>query len=54
MRTSNAGISVKDVFPDPNGGQVNRGYEPAMGDDDNNSLRMQPRPSQVTFQGRYQ
>lgn len=53
MRTSNAGISIKDVFPDPNGGQVNRAYEPALGDDDTTSLRLQPRQSQVTFQPRY-
>ncbi|XP_077301033.1 hyaluronan synthase-like protein kkv isoform X2 [Arctopsyche grandis] len=51
-RISNAGISVKDVFQDPNG-QVGRGYEPALGDDDSGSLRLQPRPSQVTFQPRY-
>jgi len=52
MRTSNAGISVKDVFTDPNGGQVNRGYDAALDDEDTNSLRLQSRP-QVTFQGRY-
>nr|AOE23678.1 chitin synthase A [Phthorimaea operculella] len=53
-RTSTANISVKDVFGDPNGGQVNRAYETSLGDDDDNSMRLQPRPNQVSFQGRYQ
>ncbi|XP_072936717.1 chitin synthase chs-2 isoform X2 [Epargyreus clarus] len=54
-RTSTANISVKDVFAEPNGGQVNRGYETSLGDeDDSNSIRLQPRQNQVTFQGRYQ
>ncbi|KAJ2953678.1 hypothetical protein O0L34_g1295 [Tuta absoluta] len=53
-RTSTANISVKDVFGDPNGGQVNRAYETSLGDDDENSMRLQPRPNQVSFQGRYQ
>ncbi|KAI5633975.1 chitin synthase domain-containing protein [Phthorimaea operculella] len=53
-RTSTANISVKDVFGDPNGGQVNRAYESSLGDDDDNSMRLQPRPNQVSFQGRYQ
>ncbi|KAL0849268.1 hypothetical protein ABMA28_013597 [Loxostege sticticalis] len=53
-RTSTANISVKDVFAEPNGGQVNRGYETSLGDDeDNNSMRLQPRQNQVSFQ-RYQ
>ncbi|RVE50442.1 hypothetical protein evm_004867 [Chilo suppressalis] len=53
-RTSTANISVKDVFADPIGGQVNRGYETSLGDDeDTNSMRLQPRQNQVTFQ-RYQ
>ncbi|XP_073941848.1 hyaluronan synthase-like protein kkv isoform X4 [Choristoneura fumiferana] len=54
-RTSTANISVKDVFAEPNGGQVNRGYETTVGDeDDSNSIRLQPRPNQVSFQNRYQ
>ncbi|XP_063358384.1 chitin synthase chs-2 isoform X2 [Cydia amplana] len=54
-RTSTANISVKDVFAEPNGGQVNRGYETTLGDEDeSNSMRLQPRPNQVSFQGRYQ
>ncbi|GBP49018.1 Chitin synthase chs-2 [Eumeta japonica] len=55
-RTSTANISVKDVFAEPNGGgQINRGYETTLGDeDDTNSMRMQPRQNQVSFQGRYQ
>ncbi|PZC82421.1 hypothetical protein B5X24_HaOG210462 [Helicoverpa armigera] len=53
-RTSTANISVKDVFGEPNGGQVNRGYETTLGDeDDNNSMRLQPRQNQVSFQGRF-
>lgn len=53
-RTSTANISVKDVFGEPNGGQVNRGYETTLGDeDDNNSIRLQPRQNQVSFQGRF-
>ncbi|XP_059060463.1 chitin synthase chs-2 isoform X1 [Achroia grisella] len=53
-RTSNANISVKDVFAEPNGGQVNRGYETTLGDeDDSNSMRLQPRQNQVSFQGRF-
>ncbi|CAH2066872.1 unnamed protein product, partial [Iphiclides podalirius] len=53
-RTSTANISVKDVFAEPNGGQVNRAYETSLGDDDDiNSMRLQPRQNQVTFQGRY-
>uniref|UniRef100_A0A2A4K4F7 chitin synthase n=1 Tax=Heliothis virescens TaxID=7102 RepID=A0A2A4K4F7_HELVI len=53
-RTSTANISVKDVFAEPNGGQVNRGYETTLGDeDDNNSMRLQPRQNQVSFQGRF-
>nr|QHN12653.3 chitin synthase A [Chilo partellus] len=53
-RTSTANISVKDVFAEPNGGQVNRGYETSLGDDDDtNSMRLQPRQNQVSFQ-RYQ
>ncbi|XP_068620828.1 chitin synthase chs-2 isoform X2 [Battus philenor] len=53
-RTSTANISVKDVFAEPNGGQVNRGYETSLGDDEDiNSMRLQPRQNQVTFQGRY-
>ncbi|XP_061707235.1 chitin synthase chs-2 isoform X1 [Cydia pomonella] len=54
-RTSTANISVKDVFAEPNGGQVNRGYETTLGDEDeSNSMRLQPRQNQVSFQGRYQ
>ncbi|XP_049868777.1 chitin synthase chs-2 isoform X2 [Pectinophora gossypiella] len=53
-RTSTANISVKDVFGEPNGGQVNRAYETSLGDEDENSMRLQPRQNQVTFQGRYQ
>ncbi|XP_053606189.1 chitin synthase chs-2 isoform X2 [Plodia interpunctella] len=54
-RTSNANISVKDVFAEPNGGQINRGYETAIGDEEEaNSMRLQPRQNQVSFQGRYQ
>ncbi|XP_063838670.1 chitin synthase chs-2 isoform X3 [Ostrinia nubilalis] len=50
-RTSTANISVKDVFAEPNGGQVNRAYETSLGDDeDNNSMRLQPRQNQVSFQ----
>lgn len=53
-RTSTANISVKDVFAEPNGGQVNRAYETSLGDDDDsNSMRLQPRQNQVSFQ-RYQ
>ncbi|KPI93758.1 Chitin synthase 1 [Papilio xuthus] len=53
-RTSTANISVKDVFAEPNGGQINRAYETSLGDDDDiNSMRLQPRQNQVTFQGRY-
>nr|AKR54211.1 chitin synthase 1 variant b [Helicoverpa armigera] len=53
-RTSTANISVEDVFGEPNGGQVNRGYETTLGDeDDNNSMRLQPRQNQVSFQGRF-
>ncbi|CAH2104562.1 unnamed protein product [Euphydryas editha] len=54
-RTSTANISVKDVFGEPNGGMVNRGYETSLGDeDDSNSIRLQPRPNhQVSFQGRF-
>ncbi|XP_026324913.1 chitin synthase chs-2 isoform X3 [Hyposmocoma kahamanoa] len=52
-RTSTANISVKDVFAEPNGGQVNRAYETSLGDEDENSMRLQPRPNQVSFQGRY-
>nr|NP_001296068.1 uncharacterized LOC105380296 [Plutella xylostella]API61825.1 chitin synthase 1 [Plutella xylostella]API61826.1 chitin synthase 1 [Plutella xylostella]BAF47974.1 chitin synthase 1 [Plutella xylostella] len=54
-RPSTANISVKDVFAEPNGGQVNRGYETTHGDEgDGNSIRLQPRTNQVSFQGRYQ
>lgn len=53
-RPSNANISVKDVFAEPNGGQINRGYETSLGDDeDTNSIRLQPRQNQVSFQGRF-
>ncbi|XP_039764506.1 chitin synthase chs-2 [Pararge aegeria] len=53
-RTSTANISVKDVFAEPNGGMVNRGYETSLGDeDDSNSIRLQPRQNQVSFQGRF-
>ncbi|XP_045459045.1 chitin synthase chs-2 isoform X1 [Melitaea cinxia] len=54
-RTSTANISVKDVFGEPNGGMVNRGYETSHGDeDDSNSIRLQPRQNhQVSFQGRF-
>lgn len=56
-RTSNAGVSVKDIFNvngGPGGdiygvtGQVNQAYEPVIEDDDRNSLRLQPR-NQVTW-----
>ncbi|XP_038211591.1 chitin synthase chs-2 isoform X1 [Zerene cesonia] len=54
-RTSTANISVKDVFGEPNGGMVNRGYETTLGDeDDSNSMRLQPRQNQVSFQTRFQ
>lgn len=50
-RTSNANISVKDVFAEPNGGQLNRGYETTLGDEDDvNSMRLQPRQNTVSFQ----
>ncbi|XP_041976394.1 chitin synthase chs-2 isoform X2 [Aricia agestis] len=50
-RTSTANISVKDVFAEPNGGMVNRAYEASLGDeDDSNSMRLQPRTNQVSFQ----
>ena len=53
-RTSTANISVKDVFAEPNGGMINRGYETGLGDeDDSNSMRLQPRQNQVSFQGRF-
>ncbi|XP_028030345.1 chitin synthase chs-2 isoform X4 [Bombyx mandarina] len=53
-RASNANISVKDVFSEPNGGQINRAYEASLGDDDDsNSMRLQPRQNQVSFQGRF-
>nr|XP_034828802.1 chitin synthase chs-2 isoform X1 [Maniola hyperantus] len=53
-RTSTANISVKDVFAEPNGGMVNRGYETSLGDDDDsNSMRLQPRQNQVSFQARF-
>nr|ACA50098.1 chitin synthase 1 [Ectropis obliqua] len=53
-RTSNANISVKDVFAEPNGGQINRAYEASLGEeDDSNSMRLQPRQNQVSFQNRY-
>ncbi|CAH0725885.1 unnamed protein product, partial [Brenthis ino] len=53
-RTSTANISVKDVFAEPNGGMINRGYEATLGDqDDSNSIRLQPRQNQVSFQGRF-
>ncbi|XP_061384873.1 chitin synthase chs-2 isoform X2 [Danaus plexippus] len=53
-RTSTANISVKDVFAEPNGGMVNRGYETSLGDeDDSNSMRLQPRQNQVSFQARF-
>lgn len=57
LRTSNAGVSVKDIFNvngGPGGdiygvtGQVNQSYEPVIEDDDRNSLRLQPR-NQVTW-----
>ncbi|XP_062565710.1 chitin synthase chs-2 isoform X3 [Armigeres subalbatus] len=57
LRTSNAGVSVKDIFNvngGPGGdiygvtGQVNQAYEPVIEDDDRNSLRLQPR-NQVTW-----
>ncbi|XP_055379222.1 chitin synthase chs-2 isoform X1 [Condylostylus longicornis] len=54
-RTSNAGLSIKDVFS-PNGGpgeiygttngsggQVNQGYEHVLDEEDRNSLRLTPR-----------
>lgn len=64
MRTSNAGMSVKDVF-DPNGGlpasaaaqiyghtaaagQSNLAYEPISDDEGRNSLRLNPR-NQVSW-----
>ncbi|XP_047516301.1 chitin synthase chs-2 isoform X2 [Pieris napi] len=54
-RTSTANISVKDVFGEPNGGMVNRGYETTLGDDDDsNSMRLQPRQNQVSFSTRFQ
>nr|AAL38051.2 chitin synthase [Manduca sexta] len=53
-RPSNANISVKDVFAEPNGGQINQAYEASLGDDDDtNSMRLQPRQNQVSFQGRF-
>ncbi|XP_023936674.1 chitin synthase chs-2 isoform X1 [Bicyclus anynana] len=53
-RPSTANISVKDVFAEPNGGMINRGYETSLGDDDDsNSMRLQPRQNQVSFQGRF-
>ncbi|GAB0097474.1 Chitin synthase [Sergentomyia squamirostris] len=58
LRTSNAGINVKDVF-DVNGGpaqpiygtttgQVNQAYEPVIDEEDRNSLRLTPR-NQVSW-----
>ncbi|XP_055676574.1 chitin synthase chs-2 isoform X1 [Lutzomyia longipalpis] len=58
LRTSNAGINVKDVF-DANGGpaqaiygtttgQVNQAYEPVIDEEDRNSLRLTPR-NQVSW-----
>lgn len=45
---------MKDVFAEPNGGMINRGYETTLGDeDDSNSMRLQPRQNQVSFQGRF-
>lgn len=53
VRSSNAGISIKDIFG-PNGGptygasgQVNQGYE-HVEDEDGNSMRLTPR-NQVTW-----
>lgn len=57
VRTSNAGMSIKDVF-DPNGGptsqiygqagQANLAYEQGIDDDVQSSLRMNPR-NQVSW-----
>ena len=58
VRSSNAGINVKEIF-DTNGGPnhqiygsstgaMNQGYEHVIDDDDGNSIRLTPR-NQVTW-----
>ncbi|KOB69511.1 Chitin synthase [Operophtera brumata] len=53
-RISNANISVKDVFSEPNGGQINRAYEATLEDEgDSNAMRLQTRQNTVSFQNRF-